>query len=185
MKGPSANRVMFRKLLIVALAMFGFGYALVPFYQAICRVTGINSLQQKADAPANSQVDASRWITVQFDANTGPKLPWDFQPVQRSVRIHPGEFTQIQYEVRNKTDDPVTGQAFPSYGPQQAALYFKKLECFCFNRQALAPREVRRMPVVFVVEAGLPRDIDTITLSYTFFQVEGGGSVAAGKDGRG
>jgi len=164
-----ANRRLMKKLLVVAAMMFGFGFALVPFYEKICEVTGIrNVFQPDAAAAQNTQIDASRSVSVEFDANT-QRLPWTFKPLQAGATVHPGEVMQIEYEVRNTLDRPVTGQAVPSYGPREAALYFRKLECFCFRQQTLAAGEVRRMPVVFVIDPGLPRDIDTVTLSYTFF----------------
>ncbi len=122
---------------------------------------------------ANTQVDTGRLLTIEFDANLRSNLPWTFTPVEKSVRIHPGALTQVIYEIRNHSDRAVTGQAIPSFGPQLAGRYFKKLDCFCFTQQTLAPGEVRRMPVVFVIEPGLPQDVNTVTLSYTFFEVEG------------
>lgn len=168
------NRLMLKKLLVVALGMFGFGFALVPFYNKICEVAGLRTLWQpgEAEAAANSQVDLTRKVTVEFDSNVR-MLPWTFKPMASSVDIHPGELTQMVYEVRNTLAEPVTGQAVPSYGPRQAAQYFRKLECFCFTQQTLAAGEVRRMPVLFVVDPALPKDIGTITLSYTFFRVDG------------
>ena len=166
------NLVTLRKLLIVACAMFGFGFALVPFYKKICEVTGVNNVL-KADVVTNSQVDTARFLTVEFDANLRNDLPWTFTPLEKSVRFHPGELMQVTFEIRNNSNRPVTGQAIPSYGPQLAGRYFKKLECFCFTQQTLAPGEVRRLPVVFVIDKGLPRDVNTVTLSYTFFEVEG------------
>ncbi len=167
-----ANQQTLVKLLVVAVLMFGFGFALVPFYRAICDALGLNSVV-KADAVANTQVDTGRSLTVEFDTNLRSNLPWTFTPVEKSVRIHPGALTQVTFEIRNRSDRSVTGQAIPSFGPQLAGRYFKKLECFCFTQQTLAPGEARRMPVVFVVEPGLPRDVNTVTLSYTFFEVEG------------
>ncbi len=167
-----ANRTMLRKLFVVALAMFGFGFALVPFYKKICDVTGINNVQ-KADQAANTQVDVARWLTVEFDTNVRENLPWTFKPLEKSVRFHPGELMQVTFEIRNTSDRAITGQAIPSYGPQLAAGYFKKLECFCFRQQTLQPGEVRQMPVVFVIENGLPQDVNTVTLSYSFFEIEG------------
>lgn len=169
---PQSNLITFRKLLIVALAMFGFGFALVPFYKKICEVTGINNVL-KADAVTNSQVDAGRLLTVEFDTNVRSELAWSFIPLEKSVRFHPGELVQVTFEVRNNANRPVTGQAIPSYGPQLAGRYFKKLDCFCFTQQTLQPGEVRRMPVVFVIEKELPQDVNTVTLSYTFFEIEG------------
>ena len=173
-----ANLLTLRKLVIVAIAMFGFGFALAPFYKKICEVTGINSVI-KADEAVNTQVDAARFVTVEFDANLRNALPWTFRALQPSVRIHPGELTTVMYEIRNNSGRPVTGQAIPSYGPQVAARYFKKLECFCFTQQTLAPGEARVMPVQFVIEKGLPDDVRTITLSYTFFEIEGAGKKAS------
>jgi cytochrome c oxidase assembly protein subunit 11 len=167
-----ANRETLVKLLVVAVAMFGFGYALAPFYRAICDALGLNSVV-KADAVANTQVDAGRLLTVEFDTNLRSNLPWTFVALERSVRVHPGALTQVVFEVRNRSDRAVTGQAIPSFGPQIAGRYFKKLDCFCFTQQTLAPGEVKRMPVVFVVERDLPQDVNTVTLSYTFFEVEG------------
>jgi len=167
-----ANRRLMKKLLIVTAMMFGFGFALVPFYEKICEVTGIRNVFQPDEVAANTQVDSSRRVSVEFDSNT-QRLPWTFKPLQSSVSVYPGELTQVVYEVRNTLDRPVTGQAVPSFGPQQAALYFKKMECFCFQQQTLAPGEVRRMPVVFVIDPKLPPELNTITLSYTFFEVDG------------
>jgi cytochrome c oxidase assembly protein subunit 11 len=172
-----SNRLTMRKLVIVAVAMFGFGFALVPFYQKICEVTGINNVI-KADEVANTQVDAARFVTIEFDSNLRSKLPWSFRPLQTNARVHPGELATVMYEIRNNSDRAVTGQAIPSYGPQVAGRYFKKLECFCFTQQTLQPGEARQMPVVFVIEKGLPDDVNTITLSYTFFEVEGTASKA-------
>lgn len=167
-----ANQQTLAKLLVVAAIMFGFGFAMVPFYRAICDALGLNSIL-KADEAVNTQVDASRWLTVEFDTNVRSELPWTFTPLEKSVRIHPGALTQVTFEIRNDSDRAVTGQAIPSYGPQHAARFFKKLDCFCFTQQTLAPGEVKRMPVAFVIEPGLPQDVNTVTLSYTFFEVEG------------
>ena len=133
--------------------MFGFGFALMPFYKKICEVTGVNNVL-KADVVVNTQVDAARSVTIEFDSNLSGKLPWTFRPLQASVRVHPGELTTVMYEIRNTSDRAVTGQAIPSYGPQLAVRYFKKLECFCFTQQTLQPGEARQMPVVFVDRAG-------------------------------
>ena len=182
MNRAAANRTILIKLLVVAVGMFGFGYALVPLYQKICEVTGIYDVE-KADAPlANSQVDASRLVTLEFDANIRSDLPWQFRPLQTSVKVHPGQLVQVMYEVRNASDRPVTGQAIPSFAPQVAGRYFRKLDCFCFSKQSFAAGEVRQMPVVFVIEPGLPNDVNTVTLSYTFFKVEGAAPTAARPD---
>jgi len=171
----ASNQLMLKKLLVVAAGMFAFGFALVPFYEKMCEIAGIRNVWQPGQQDtlaANTQVDLARNVTVELDSNVHTPL-WQFRPLQSSVQIHPGELTQVMYEVRNTRNEAVTGQAVPSYGPQQAAQYFSKLECFCFKQQTLAAGEVRQMPVVFVIDPKLPRDIGTITLSYTFFQVEG------------
>ena len=167
------NRRLSRRLAVVALVMFGFAFALVPFYNEICVALGLNSIE-RADAVANTQVDLSRTVTIEFDSNTHD-LAWRFRPLQGYVKVHPGELTTVEYEVVNVRDVAVTGQAVPSYGPQRAGEYFQKVECFCFTQQTLAPGETRRMPVVFLVDPKLPKDVNTIALSYTFFEVAGRG----------
>lgn len=174
------NRKTFVKLALFSTLMFGFGYALVPFYSIFCALTGLNQVGL-TDLPANTQVDASRTISVEFDSNVHD-MPWRFRALQTQLAVHPGEVTQVVYEVVNTRNVPVTGQAIPSYGPKRVAEYFKKLECFCFDKQTLAAGERRQMPVVFVIDPALPRDITTITLSYTFFEVEGNRPVVRSAD---
>ena len=169
-----SNLLTMRKLVVVAAAMFGFGFALVPFYKQICEATGINNLM-KADEVTNTQVDTARFVTIELDSNLRSNLPWTFRPLQSSVRINPGEMVTVMYEIKNNSSRAVTGQAVPSYGPQAASRYFKKLECFCFTQQTLQPGEVRQMPVQFVIERAVPAEVNTITLSYSFFEVEGTG----------
>ncbi len=168
------NRRMLLRLSVVAVAMFGFGYALVPFYDAICRALGVNEFVKADVRPANTQVDATRTVTVELDANAH-NLPWSFRPLTRHISVHPGEVARVEYEIANVRSEPVTAQAVPSYGPQRAGEFFQKFECFCFTQQTLAPGETRRFPVVFVVDPKLPKDVSTITLSYTFFEVSGRG----------
>ncbi len=170
------------KLAVVAALMFGFGYALVPMYRAICEALGINVLSVSErlaagapDAVRNGQVDATRTITVEFDANA--RGPWEFKPAVRSLQVHPGEMATVMYEFRNVQNRTMAAQAIPSYAPQQAMPHFNKLECFCFNEYTLKPGESKQWPVVFVIDPKLPRDVRTITLSYTFFEV--GGKVPA------
>ena len=156
--------------------MFGFGYALVPIYRAICDALGINVLssgeeRKKDPLKFNSQVDRTRTITVEFDANA--RGPWDFKPALRSLQVHPGELATVMYEFRNKQDRTMAAQAIPSYAPMQASPHFNKLECFCFNEYTLAPGESKQWPVAFVIDPKLPKDVTTITLSYTFFEVKG------------
>jgi cytochrome c oxidase assembly protein subunit 11 len=169
-----SNRRMLAKLGLVVVLMFGFGFALVPFYDKICKATGLRDIDTP-DEVQNTQVDLKRTVRLELDANTA-KLPWRFRPITPIVDVHPGEVAQVIYEVENLSDHAVTGQAIPSYGPQLAAEYFRKLECFCFTKQSLGPREKRQMPVLFVIDPKLPADVSAITLSYTFFEVEGNAS---------
>ncbi|TDN68383.1 cytochrome c oxidase assembly protein [Paraburkholderia sp. BL10I2N1] len=166
------NRSMLFKLVVVAFMMFGFGFALVPMYRAICQITGINNLVQR-DATVreakNTQVDMSRTISIEFDANA--RGPLGFKPEQNSMDVHPGEVTTVMYQVSNEQRHTIQAQAIPSYAPKEATEYFKKIECFCFTQQTLAANETKRMPVVFVVDPKLPKDVKTITLSYTFFEL--------------
>ena len=170
---------MVSKLAVIAVGMFAFGYALVPIYKAICEMTGINILSlgernipgAKATMPANTQVDTSRTITVEFDANS--RGPWEFKPAQRSIQVHPGEMATVMYEFKNVQNRSMSAQAIPSYAPMQASTHFNKLECFCFNQYTLLPGEKKSWPVVFVIDPKLSKDVKTITLSYTFFEVGG------------
>lgn len=166
------NRRTLTRLSIVAVAMFGFGFALVPFYDHICRALGVNSLVEKREAAPNTQVDRSRTVTVELDANAHG-MPWRFQPTVRHLQVHPGQLVHVEYEVANVRGTPMTGQAVVSYGPKLAGQYVRKLDCFCFTQQTLAAGETRRMPVSFVLDADLPADINSVTLSYTFFEVAG------------
>jgi len=178
------NLKMVSKLAIVALGMFAFGYVLIPIYQRICEATGINILTlserlvpgngsagPNARLPANTQVDKRRTITVEFDANA--RGPWEFKPAQRSIQVHPGELATVMYEFQNVQDRRMSAQAIPSYAPRQAAAHFTKLECFCFSQYTLEPGEKKEWPVAFVIDPKLSRDVTTITLSYTFFEVGG------------
>ncbi|NML33215.1 cytochrome c oxidase assembly protein [Paraburkholderia antibiotica] len=168
----SFNRSMLIKLFVVALMMFGFGFALVPMYRAICQITGVNNLVQRdvsAREAKNTQVDMSRTISIEFDANARGLL--GFKPEQRSLDVHPGEVTTVMYDVSNEQSRTIRAQAIPSYAPKQATEYFRKIECFCFTQQTLNANETKRMPVVFVVDPKLPKDVKTITLSYTFFEL--------------
>ena len=159
------NSTMLGKLAVVVLAMFGFGYALVPIYNAICQMTGVNILAlaelvvpgEKAKVPANTQVDTGRTITVEFDANS--RGPWQFKPAQSSLQVHPGEVMTVMYEFQNTQN--------------LSAAHFNKLEGFCFNEYTLEAGEKKSWPVVFVIDPRLSKDVRTITLSYTFFEVGG------------
>ncbi|MFO7542652.1 MAG: cytochrome c oxidase assembly protein [Thiobacillus sp.] len=170
------------KFIVVTLGMFGFGFALVPFYYKICEVTGINSGAEQSLAK-NTQVDTSRWVTLEFDANINEALPWRFKPMQRSLKAHPGQLVQVEYEVTNTSDQAIVGLAVPSYGPARAAAFFSKIECFCFTPQTLVAGESRRMPVLFVLDPAMDRDVHTVTLSYTFFDAAAKGQASGSQKG--
>ncbi|MES2089120.1 MAG: cytochrome c oxidase assembly protein [Pseudomonadota bacterium] len=182
-----ANASMVGKLVVVACMMFAFGYAMVPMYRSICKALGINVLslteQQipgiSASSKANTQVDLSRTITVEFDANS--RGVWDFKPEMRSMQVHPGQLNTVMYEFRNTQSRVMAAQAIPSYAPKQATAHFNKVQCFCFNEYILQPGESKRWPVVFVIDHKLPKEVTTITLSYTFFEV--GGKIPAAPKG--
>ena len=170
------DRRMFGGLVVVAVMMFGFAYAMVPMYRAICEALGVNVIA-RGDAsdgygskvPANTQVDLARSVTVEFDANA--RGPWKFKPAQSSLVVHPGQLATVMYEFTNPQARTMSAQAIPSYAPGNAESHFTKLECFCFQQQTLKPGESKRWPVTFYVDAKLPHDVHTITLSYTFFEV--------------
>jgi cytochrome c oxidase assembly protein subunit 11 len=179
------NAVTLGKLVVVTAIMFGFGYALVPLYRKICEITGVNELTQ-TDAGAaafakGTQVDLSRTITVEFDGNA--RGPWRFMPTTHALKVHPGELTTVLYEIANQQPRTMQAQAIPSYAPAVAMQYFRKVECFCFKQQTLQPNEARQFPVVFVIDPKIPKSVDTITLSYTFFEV-GGPATAAVRPAR-
>ena len=159
-------------LLVFAVAMFGFSYLMVPIYNKACEIGWIDNRREAEQIVKNTQVDTSRSIRVEFVANVNEQLPWKFEPLQSSVTIHPGELTHLAYRVTNLTDHDMVGQAVVSYGPAQAGQYFKKIECFCFTRQPLKARESKDMPVAFVVVPELPDEVGTITMSYTFFELQ-------------
>ena len=178
------NLKMVGKLAVITAGMFCFGYALVPIYKAICEITGINILSisetqipgnakagKAAQVLRNSQVDTTRTITVEFDANV--RGPWEFKPEKRSMQVPPGELSTVMYEFQNVQNRRMAAQAIPSYAPRQAANHFNKLECFCFNQYTLEPGEKKSWPVAFVIDPKLSKDVTTITLSYTFFEVGG------------
>ena len=170
------NLTTLAKLCVLVTLMFGFGFAMIPIYKKICEITGVNFLTREesgnADIARNTQVDTSRTITVEFDANH--QGPWQFKPERRSIEVHPGELVTIDYALINGQSREMSGQAIPSYAPAVSAEHFRKIECFCFRQQTLGPNETRRFPVVFMVDPKLPANVSTITLSYTFFEVGAG-----------
>ena len=179
--GVSSRRLVI-KLSLFTIAMLGFSYALIPIYKSACEAGILEVVRDNSSNPyanvnrnvdtSNTQVDKSRWITVELVSSMNETMPWKFEAQQKSIKIHPGEMANVVYDVVNTTDKEMIGVAIPSYVPALAVEYFQKVECFCFTQQKLGRHESRGMPVVFVVTPNLPKDVNTITLSYTFFEVK-------------
>lgn len=168
-----ANQRLVRRLLLVVVGMFGFGFAMVPIYDVLCQVTGLNGkTRNEAVAATPGPVDSQRTVTVEFVANLNAGAPWQFAPVVARLEVHPGEFYRTSFFARNLTDQTLVGQAIPSVAPGPAARHFQKIECFCFNRQEFKPGEGRDMPVVFRLDPDLAPEVNTVTLSYTFFKLD-------------
>lgn len=168
----TSNRRLVARLAVTVVAMFGFGYALVPLYDILCEVTGLTGKTGVVEASdLDGVVDTSRLVTVQFVANVNSTLPWEVRPVEKTLRVHPGKVYETRFFAKNLTDETLVGQATPSVSPGTASRYFNKTECFCFTRQSFAPGEGRDMPVRFVIDRGLSDGVSTVTLAYTFFRV--------------
>lgn len=163
------NRQMMTKLLVISVAMLGFGFAMVPMYRKICEATGIT--QGRVVGSANTQVDASRSVTVELVASTAGGLPWTFEALEPQVSLHPGQLVTVKYRVVNTLGRAVTAHAVMNAAPSNAGQYIEKQSCFCFTNQTLAAGEERVMPVVFLVSPKAPKDMTTISLSYTFFEL--------------
>ncbi|HEX4781623.1 MAG TPA: cytochrome c oxidase assembly protein [Usitatibacter sp.] len=168
------NRELVVKLLVIVVGMLGFAYAMVPMYRQICQAIGVS--QTRVVQASNTQVDMTREVRVELLASTAGKLPWKFEALQREVRLHPGELVTVRYRATNPLDHPVTAHASMSTTPLNAVRWIAKQECFCFTNQTLAPGETREMPVVFRVLDDVPSDVETIALSYTFFELPAGTS---------
>lgn len=173
LSSPRRHRPLVVKLVALTAASFAFGFAMVPFYDTICRAVGLNGKTLK-DAVAAKDVapiklDASRTLTVQFMATQMPGLPWEIHPLEPVVSLHPGELRTTRYLVRNLSNQTVTGQAIPSISPGQAAAQMHKLECFCFRQQTLAPGESKELPLTFIINPEIDKDIRELTLAYAFF----------------
>jgi len=161
------NRQLMGKLLVICVGMLGFGFAMVPMYRQICEAIGISDT--RAVGSINTQVDASREVKVELIANSAG-LPWRFEAMDKAVTLNPGQLATVRYRVVNDLGRPVTAHAVMNTAPAAAARYIVKQECFCFTDQTLQPGETREMPVVFRVSAEAPKDLTTISLSYTFFE---------------
>ena len=161
-----------KRLALVVVGMFGFGFALVPLYDVFCEVTGLNGkTNQQAYVPVEQLVDTSREVTVQFVATNNESMPWEFRPEVFKLKVHPGEEVQTTFFAMNPLQDAMVGQAIPSVAPGKAAAYFHKTECFCFNSQPLDAGASADMPLSFIVDRDLPSSVHTITLSYTLFDI--------------
>ena len=171
---PRHHTRLVRKLLLVTVAMFAFGYALVPLYNVFCELTGINGKTGRIEAEHAdaARINTARWVTIEFISNINQGMPWEFKPVVTRMRVHPGETATTAYYVRNTAAEAITGQAVPSVVPNAAASYFKKIECFCFSQQTLQAGESKTMPIRYIVQPDLPEDVNTIVLSYTFFNAD-------------
>lgn len=166
-----ANRRAAKRLAVVVLAMFGFGFALVPLYNVFCEVTGLNGKTGVVEAKSlDGSYDESRLVTVEFVGSVNSALPWEFAPVRYKMQVHPGKLYEAAFVARNLAKVTKVGQAVPSVAPNTASRYFNKTECFCFTAQKFAAGEERELPLKFVIGRGLPAEIQTVTLSYTFFE---------------
>ena len=160
------------RMLLVVVGMFGFGYLMVPIYDVLCEITGLNGKTGRAaEAALEYEVDDNREIRVEFVSTLNESMPLNFQPAVRSMTVQPGRVYETSYRARNGTGRVMIGQAVPSVVPGRAASHFKKTECFCFTQQRFEPGEEREMPVRFVVDPSVPQSVRTITLSYTFFDI--------------
>ncbi|MEW8689904.1 MAG: cytochrome c oxidase assembly protein [Candidatus Thiodiazotropha endolucinida] len=176
---PDKHRKNRRTTLLLSglvVAMFGFGFALVPLYNLFCQITGTQSLAQRSQiglaTPTSERVDQARWVTVKFDTTVNPNLPWEFVAETNKMRVHPGQTYEVNFHARNRSHSAVTGQAIPSVAPWQATPFFSKLECFCFNKQRLDGSEKTIMPLQFMVSTELPAEINSLTLSYSFMRLK-------------
>ena len=176
LSATAATRRLVRRLLVIAAAMFAFGFAMVPLYDVLCEITGLNGKTGgRAVAVEPMKVDETRTVTVEFVASLNQGAPWEFAPQVARMQVHPGQFYQTHFWARNLADQAMTGQAIPSVAPGPAAAHFQKIECFCFNRQLFQAREGKEMPVTFRIDPQLPADVRTVTLSYTFFRIDDAG----------
>ncbi|MGH8455113.1 MAG: cytochrome c oxidase assembly protein [Nevskiales bacterium] len=160
------------QLSVVVIGMFAFGYAMVPLYKLLCDIAGINGQRSdamKIEAAQLPAVDATRSVTVEFLTTLNNGMDWEFRTEQRKLRVHPGELTTVNFYARNNTGADKVAQAVPSVAPVTASQYLRKTECFCFTQQNFMAGEGRQMPVRFVIDPALPAHVDTVTVSYTFF----------------
>ena len=161
------------KLFVTAFIMFGFGYLLVPIYDILCEVTGLNGKTGVVQAEYASSIrpDETRRVKVQFVTSVSTGLPWAFRPIVKDIEVVPGVVTSVNFEAINLAATPIMGSAVPSVSPSVASKYLNKTDCFCFVRQRLEAGQKKIMPVAFIVDARIPKHVDLLTLSYTFFPI--------------
>jgi cytochrome c oxidase assembly protein subunit 11 len=181
---PERRRRHTRLLVLLAVGMFGFGFALVPLYGLLCDVSGIQrgglGAAARPGGPSIAAAVSDRVILVKFDGTVHPDLPWEFAPAQRSLEVRPGQTYQVHFVASNRSSRRVSGQAIPAVAPWQATAFFNKLECFCFRQQTLEGGERVEMPLRFTVSSDLPANINSLTLSYSLLRLaEGQGALAA------
>jgi cytochrome c oxidase assembly protein subunit 11 len=168
------NRRLMLKLVAVSMGAFGFGFALVPLYDLLCAVTGYGDRKELLRAvEQGTVVDTSRLVTVEFVANLPSVGSWQFQPDVRSMQVQPGRLYEAKFLATNQTGRPAWAQAVPDVAPSKATAYFRKTECFCFTPQQFAVGEAKHMPVRFFIDPALPKYVDRVTLSYTFYDTQG------------
>ncbi|MBD3609746.1 MAG: cytochrome c oxidase assembly protein [Gammaproteobacteria bacterium] len=184
-----ANKKLTRKLLFAAVFMFGFGFALVPLYNVMCDVLGLNGRfvdiqqgdYQPGTASSITRVDDSRLITVEFLANVDRNAPWEFRSMTKKMKVHPGEIKEVNYFAKNLGQQDIVAQAVPSLVPGRAVKYFTKMECFCFKQQLFKKGEGKMMPLRFFVDPDLPKDVNTISIAYTFFDTTKNAKKSSGR----
>lgn len=165
------NRALVLRLVGIVVAMFGFGFALVPLYDVFCDITGINGKTANEAVTQTASIDQQRWVTVEFVTYVRGDMPWQFEPKIKRIRVHPGQSQQVAFLAQNLSDKATVGQAIPSVSPGLGARYFSKMECFCFNQQPLAAGEQAELGLLFFLDPELPQDIHTLTLSYTLYNI--------------
>lgn len=166
------SKKLVNKLVFIVIAMFGFGFALVPLYDVFCDITGLNGKTATEAAQTNSGgIDTTREISVQFISHASKDMLWQFRPEIAEIKVHPGETKIVNFYAKNETSAKMIGQSVPSVAPGRAASYFKKIECFCFEQQALEGQEEVLMPLQFYIDPDIPSDVTMLTLSYTLYDV--------------
>ncbi|MDO6461423.1 cytochrome c oxidase assembly protein [Granulosicoccaceae sp. 1_MG-2023] len=185
-KVQGRNRALIKRLLAVAVLMFGFGFALVPLYDVFCRVTGLNGKVTQASAPADTRLLAERRVTVRFITNNNENMPWSFSSAEKKVVLNPGQTYQTHFRVHNPTQQTMIAQAVPSISPGQGAQYLHKINCFCFDQQSLQAGASMDMPLVISIDPAIPEHIHALTLSYTLFDITPGeqGALSGNSGGR-